>query len=368
MTYPSNVLLRAVPALVVALVAAATPALGAEPDRVYSFYFENDVDALSRKGDDRFYTNGVRLAVQWEECYVPKLLRGGEREEGPSLRLQLPFTGGDGERLCVAREAADEPVSGNSTFRFNVGAHVAQNMYTPEDILVPLPQPRDRPYGAWLYLGLTLNLMSEAQAHSLEVDLGTVGPSAQGEGVQDLIHRYVTDSAEAQGWDHQVQDEPALLLLYTGRWRLAEVHSAERKLFDLIPSWGAALGNVFTYGKVGAMARLGWNVPNDFGPPGVLPALAAPGSASPPRWDAYLFAGAEGRAVAHNVFLDGNTFRDGPSVAREDFVTDLEIGFSVRMRAYRLTYRQVRRSPEFTLQDDKQTFGAVNLTWNLPVR
>jgi len=34
-----------------------------------------------------------------------------------------------------------------------VGAHIAQNLYTPEDIENPLPQPRDRPYGAWLYLG-----------------------------------------------------------------------------------------------------------------------------------------------------------------------------------------------------------------------
>jgi hypothetical protein len=240
-------------------------------------------------------------------------------------------------------------------------------MYTPEDILNPLPQPRDRPYGAWLYLGLTMNLMSEAQAHALEIDLGVVGPSAQGETVQDFIHRNVTDSAEAQGWDHQIQDEPALLLLYTGRWRLTELNYRERKLFDLIPSWGGALGNVFTYGKVGAMGRLGWNLPNDFGPPGILPALAAPGAEKPPPWDAYLFAGAEGRAVAHNIFLDGNTFRDGPSVDREDFVTDLEIGFSVRWSAYRLTYRQVRRSPEFILQDEKQTFGAVNLTWSLLV-
>jgi hypothetical protein len=343
---------------------ASLPALGAEPDRVYMFYFENDVDALSRKGDDRFYTNGVRLAVGWEDCYVPKLLRGGDRGK-LGFRLQLPFTGGDGERLCKAREGEGEADSGE--FRFNVGAHIAQNMYTPEDILNPLPQPRDRPYGAWLYLGLGLNLVSEAQAHALEIDLGMVGPSAQGEAVQDFIHLNVTDSPEAQGWDHQIQDEPALLLLYTGRWRLAELNYRERKVFDLIPSWGGALGNVFTYGKVGAMGRLGWNLPNDFGPPGILPALASPGSERPPRWDAYLFASAEGRAVAHNIFLDGSTFRDGPSVDREDFVTDLEIGFSVRWRAYRLTYRQVRRSPEFTLQVEKQTFGAVNLTWNLPV-
>lgn len=37
----------------------------------------------------------------------------------------------------------------------------------------------------------------------------------------------------------------------------------------------------------------------------------------PPEWEAYVFAGAEGRGVASNIFLDGNTFEDSHTVDRE---------------------------------------------------
>lgn len=352
-------------------------AFGQEPERSYSFYFENDVDFLSRKGDDRFYTHGARLAVQWQDCYLPRWLRS--RDEGETgIRLRLPFVarltdlGSEGDRLICQPLSADPETpdpfgpatSAEPVYRFTVGAHLAQNLYTPEDISVAAPQPNDRPYGAWLYGGITVDLASEHLAHSLEVDLGVVGPSAWGEEVQNFVHEYITDSAEARGWDRQIQDEAALLLLYTGRWRLLEVQRGPTKVFDLIPSWGGALGNVFTYGKVGLFGRLGWNLPADFGPAGPLPAVRAAGAEEPPDWDAYLFAGAEGRAVARNIFLDGNTFRDSASVEKEDFVADLEIGFSVRWQEYRLTYRQVRRSPEFVQQAEKQTFGGVVLSWN----
>jgi hypothetical protein len=48
-------------------------------------------------------------------------------------------------------------------------------------------------------------------------------------------------------------------------------------------------------------------------------------------WD--LFFGTQGRAVARNIFLDGNTFQNSRSVSKEPVVADLIIGaelFSVR--------------------------------------
>ena len=40
----------------------------------------------------------------------------------------------------------------------------------------------------------------------------------------------------------------------------------------------------------------------------------------------FLYATAEGSAVAHNLFLDGNTFRDSPSVDRQPWVGGGELG------------------------------------------
>jgi lipid A 3-O-deacylase len=43
----------------------------------------------------------------------------------------------------------------------------------------------------------------------------------------------------------------------------------------------------------------------------------------------YFFAGAQGRAVGRNIFLDGNTFRHSLSVPKKNFVADLQAGFSL---------------------------------------
>ena len=40
----------------------------------------------------------------------------------------------------------------------------------------------------------------------------------------------------------------------------------------------------------------------------------------------YLFGGVEGRAVAHNLFLDGNTFAKSLSVQKKTFVADFQGG------------------------------------------
>lgn len=67
------------------------------------------------------------------------------------------------------------------------------------------------------------------------------------------------------------------------------------------------------------MLRLGQRLPLDYGPPRIQPSLPGSGFFVPPqdRFGWYLFAGVEGRAVARNIFLDGNTFRDSRSVDKE---------------------------------------------------
>ena len=76
----------------------------------------------------------------------------------------------------------------------------------------------------------------------------------------------------------------------------------------------------------------------------------------------YLFAGFEGRAVARNIFLDGNTFHDSRSVDKELLVGDLQGGIVLTWRGVRLTYTHVLRSPEFDGQDDSEQFGSVSLS------
>lgn len=77
---------------------------------------------------------------------------------------------------------------------------------------------------------------------------------------------------------------------------------------------------------------------------------------------AYLFAGVYGRLVAHDVFLDGNTWRDSARVRREPLVGDLQAGLAGQWDDVSFAYTYVARSSEFEGQKDAQRFGALTIT------
>jgi hypothetical protein len=72
-----------------------------------------------------------------------------------------------------------------------------------------------------------------------------------------------------------------------------------------------------------------------------------------------LFAGAEGRAVVRNIFLDGNSFRNSRSVDKRPFVGDLQFGGVLLWNNVRLSYTQVLRTREFETQGKKDNFGSL---------
>jgi len=77
----------------------------------------------------------------------------------------------------------------------------------------------------------------------------------------------------------------------------------------------------------------------------------------------YLFADAEVRAVAQNIFLDGNTWKDSYGVEKEDFVGDVQAGVAFSVGDYRVAYTHVFRTKEFKSQNDNiETFGGVTIT------
>ena len=75
----------------------------------------------------------------------------------------------------------------------------------------------------------------------------------------------------------------------------------------------------------------------------------------------HVFARADGRALAHNIFLDGNTFGDSPSVGHNVFVADLSTGFVLNWHNTKMSYAVVYRTREFNAQIAPQLFGTVSL-------
>jgi hypothetical protein len=311
--------------------AASGAALAADPERgTFSVILENDLFY----GADRDYTNGVQLAWTSGADRVPGWL------------------------LDAARAFPLFPAGGTVRVSYALG----QTMYTPRDTTLANPPLDDRPYGGWLYGAVGLVAETGRTLDQIQLQVGVVGPASLAEDAQKFIHR-LRGIDLPQGWDHQIKNEPGVVFTYQRSWRALVAENLWGVGFDLTPHLGAAVGNIFTYANAGATVRVGWNLPDDYGPPRIQPSLPGSGFFVPDEtFGFYFFAGVEGRAVARNIFLDGNTWQSSRSVDKEIFVGDAQFGFAATLGAARLAYTHVFRTREFRTQRTSDEFGSVSLS------
>jgi len=299
-----------------------------------TFALEND---LFGRGTDQHYTSGFRLS--WFEAgAVPPDWIGDIGELYPGFR-----------------------VNDTTSVTFSVG----QNLYTPEDITIAAAQPEDRPWAAWLYTSAGLTTVTDNHVDELEMALGVVGPWAQGEETQRFVHDlFIGDDPE--GWDNQLDNEVAGYVSWQRRWpRFMATPLHDDIWLTTTPSAGVTLGTVYTHAEGGVNFRLSprSELFSDT-PLRVRPAMPGTGYYPLPQkgWSWSVFGGANARLVGRNIFLDGNTFEDSPSVDKRRFVYDLNVGFDVTYGQNRLSYTLVRRSKEFHGQNDPAVFGAFSIS------
>jgi hypothetical protein len=245
-----------------------------------------------------------------------------------------------------------------------------QSLFTPKNLTLTDPSAHDRPYGGWLYGGASLLQENDgANLENVELELGAVGPVALAEQTQNTFHQFINDQT-AKGWSHQIQNEPGVMLTYERLWRVPLGGDGIDGV-DIVPQTGITAGNVFTYGAIGAQIRWGHNLHAEYGPARVRPALSGTDFFDDSNfhgdWGYYLFAGAQGRVVVQDIFLDGNTFRSSPHVDKKPLVADLQAGFSVfwPWQHARTDFSVVRRTEEFYGQatPDEICTAAVAVSW-----
>lgn len=306
---------------------------------------ENDIIS----GTDSNYTNGTKIV--WVSGDISRYARDHwlPRFVVHSLKI-LPFL--------------DEP-----GMQFNVGLSAGQTIFTPRHIYSPVYRPYDRPYAGWAFAGLALHAKTPYRLDTFEGSLGIVGPSSQGENFQNTAHE-ILGLRRVRHWEHQLNDEPALLVAWQRTLRIFRHDFDNHMAVDLLPHFGVTAGNVLTNANAGFEARLGYNLPWDFGTSLIRPGggVEAPAASNDPRLNkenspgVHIFIGANGRAVARNMFLDGNTWQDSARVAKKPLVADVMAGVGVVIGAVKLTYTHVLRTQEFYNQKAPQTFGSVSLS------
>ena len=278
--------------------------------------------------------------------------------------MQAEWLSAPGDVADFVRAGADFIPLFNTEGALRGSFAIGQSMYTPDDISNPNLIVDDRPYGGWLYASFGLLSDTGMRLDKMVLSLGMVGPASFADDTQKWFHE-VIDAPDPQGWDNQLHNEPTVNLFYERQLRILAPFEIFGIGGDLTPHYGGALGNAFTYGAVGATIRLGTDLVQDYGPPRIQPSLPGSGYYTPRGWDrpnAYLFAGIEGRAVARNIFLDGNTFGSSHSVGHKPFVADLQFGAAITWGAMRLSITHVMQTKEFDGEGEGDQFGAVSFS------
>lgn len=290
-----------------ALLAAFVPAAAQSP-RTFSLRADNDAFdfwMLPWNRPDDEYTSGVHIDVD-----------GGEAPWWARHALA-------GLQACTTKSTACR----------SSRSEIGQDIYTP---LVPVggtASTGDRPNAGWLYVSQSAMSLTTDRSDALTFSLGVTGPPSLARFTQHLAHDAGPAFNRPTDWSRQIAFEPGVIARFEHDARFATPSDVPLG-FEVVPDVGASLGNVLTAADAGARVRFGWRMSHPWLPP-----------TRETGFD--LLAGISGRAVARDLFLDGNTFQNGPRVGHEPFVASGQLGVEVHARGVALGYRAVSDSRAF---------------------
>lgn len=340
------------------LVAVLGSGCAATNERQY-LLLENDLFAFANPSDNN-YTSGFRLG------------RLQELNEDSAAGTQTLASATTGIGAWIWGRSLDD-------FHHLVDFSLNQRLYTPEDKTAAVSDPNDRPFAGHLDLRFAthshwVNPETSGDGDRLittEVGVGMVGPASLGSETQNFVHDLGGLVDTRDGWENQLSAELTLQMTTSRRERHFR-WGAQGWGMDGSSLLGIGLGTAQVYGTGGVEVRLGYNLGRDFGPasfdqtpslsffpvPEELERRVSPHSVS-------LSLGADVRGVAHNLFLDGGTFNQGPSVNREEFFADYRWALEYRYKRYFVRYTQVLRTREFEeFEPDYHRFGSIQFGLN----
>jgi lipid A 3-O-deacylase len=299
-------------------------------------YWENDGTILKRNNSsDRHYTNGIAFTFTHQPAWA----------EGFADTLTL-----------------DE--SFNKTA---AGYIIGHQIFTPELLNASTLQRKDRPYAGYAFAGAYLQRANNQVFDHAQLDLGIVGPSSQADHIQHDFHDWF-DADIPRGWDHQLRNEFTAQLTLRRKWRfdMEPIVLMDTSLdHQVIPQVELAAGSVYRHVAAGATWRFGINLPDDFGPGRLADVASATGTPSKST-GGYGFVRVAGRAVEHNLFLEGNSYKSSHGVDAETLVAEIQAGIAVygQYEGWQLqaNYSQTFITEQFDGQDGADSYGAFTLS------
>ena len=287
------------------------------PRSVWVVSLTEENDKFAPKNKDRYYTQGLKLAVN----------------------------------------------RGDHTF-----FSLTQEINTPSDTSNANPSENDQPYSGALYLGWGYGAILDRGGRkdcmfSVEAKLGVIGPSAGGETIQNKFHELI-GTPSAAGWGSQVNDE--VLLNLDGEFRRRfDLDPTGHDYRDLIARAAVELGTMRSEVLLGAQLRWGVNLDKSWGHSfvrhsnGYDPIDALRASASRPNFSYWAFADTQLEVVVRNYAVDGGNFRESRGVTRSPVVLQCAVGTTFQVYSCSATYFIAARTKEFETQDGVHFFGGL---------
>jgi hypothetical protein len=210
--------------------------------------------------------------------------------------------------------------------------------------------------------------------------VGAMGQASLAEKAQKPIHKII-NSQTPQGWSNQGGSELGILLAVERRIALKNFSGGTQEGWQWrgAGSWGAAGGNIMTYGAAKMALTIGKGLPNLTETRGGIDQKLVQGGIGDKScvfsWlECTATAEIEARLMAYNAFLDGPLFREGPKVKSRPFVMDTSLTFLFRFPRTAskdtgpifVQFKATRRSPEFRSSRDvkSQSFGALSIGYD----
>ncbi len=308
------------------------------------FSLENDVWLKQDEG----YTNGVQL--MWvtpelsQDTWSP-FLRRLER-----LNRKL-LGGGDKSQIELVKRRAS--------------LSLVQGIFTPDNLTETNLIPDDRPYAGLLYAALGLVKLGPAYQDSAGLALGVVGPLSLAGTIQRWLHKTYGWTYPA-GWENQLKNEPVLELWFNRLWTLVPPRVSVHGLQPVVKvGIGAQAGNLLIASSAGLDLKLGFNLEPQLDTFTGAPLFNHFFAGRATRTSVYYFARLEGRVIARNLLIQGNTFRDSHGVDIYPLYGQFSTGLAYQSEQAGLMLYFVMRTREFIGQKYREPYFGLTFSFNL---
>ena len=241
---------------------------------------------------------------------------------------------------------------------------LTNQIFTPTNVAETALIRDDRPYAGWTYLESAIHKTTKDELRSLSLKVGIIGPASGSQQIQNEFHRLI-ESERVEGWANQLENEIGLNLKYTQKWRYFTKFSNGLES-SVIPFYSAEFGNIAINATGGIIARIGFNIPKDYGissidigaDPGI-PVYGEYKNMLQKPWSFSLNFAAASSIVVRDIFLDGNTFSNSHSVKINHLIGYYSVGTTLRYKNLVVDLVATQMSKQFDLQKESHGVGTI---------